>query len=296
MRKLINSLWRIISAPFRLILWIIKVSWRWWKQLFKDITDLFTTEVEDESLTDTVTKTLENPMGLMDHIDALRKHILRSIIALFITTSISFLFTQQIIDFLAQPVGGLTALRAIDVTEPIGVFMRVALLSGFTLALPYITLELWLFVAPGLKRKSRLFSLIAIPIAAVLFFSGMTFAYFVMLPVGVPFLISVLGIPAELRPSSYVRFVTGVMFWIGAAFEFPLLIYTLAMIGFVKAKFLLEQWRLAIVIIAIMAAAITPTIDPVNMAIVMGPLIILYFMGIGFAFIAQRSHTIEKIQ
>jgi sec-independent protein translocase protein TatC len=291
MRKYFRAGWLIISAPFRLILWIIIKISKSINNLYNETRSLFTTEVEDESLPDTVAKTIENPMGLMEHIDALRKNLLRSVVFLIITTSISFTFTKQIIDFLAKPVGGLSALRAIDVTEPISVFMRVALLSGFALALPYIAFELWIFAAPGLKRKTRIVSLISIPIATVLFFSGMAFAYYLMLPVGVPFLISVLGIPAELRPSTYVRFVTGVMFWLGAAFELPLVVYILALAGFIKAKFLKEQWRLAIVIIAIIAAAITPTVDPINMSIVMGPLIILYFLSIGLAYLAQRSRT-----
>jgi sec-independent protein translocase protein TatC len=98
-----------------------------------------------------------------------------------------------------------------------------------------------------------------------------------------------MGMVTELRPSSYVKFVTGVMFWIGIAFEFPLVIYVLALVHIVNAKVLINQWRLAVVIIAIMAATITPTVDPVNMSIVMGPMVILYFVSIGLAFIAQHQ-------
>lgn len=289
MRNIVSTLYRLFTFPFRLIIWISRALFRWIKRTIGDIKILIAEEVEDEPLTDTFSKTMQNPMSLMEHIDALRKHLLRALVFLIITTAISFAITPRIVDFLATPVGGIKALKAIDVTEPIGVYMRVALLAGFTIALPYIAFEFWLFAAPGLKKKSRFFILGAIPIATLLFFGGMVFAYYFMLPVGIPFLINVLGMPAELRPSSYVRFVTGVMFWLGASFEFPLIIYILAMIGLVKAKFLQQQWRLAIVIIAIVAAAITPTVDPVNMSIVMGPLILLYFLSIGLAYIAQRG-------
>jgi len=294
MRNILYLIWRIISTPFKLILWIFRKLFGWMTQIYHEVALLFTFEVDDEPLPDTFSKTMENPMGLLEHIDALRKHLMRALIVLIITTSISLFYTPSIIDMLAKPVGGIQALRAIDVTEPIGVFMRVALLSGFTLALPYITLEIWLFIAPGIKRKSRIISLISIPIAAALFFGGMGFAFFIMLPVAVPYLINILGIPAELRPSSYVRFITGVMFWIGVAFEFPLIVYILAMLGIVKAKILKNQWRLAIVIIAIISAAITPTVDPVNMGIVMGPLIILYFLSIILAYIAERSRLASR--
>jgi len=228
-------------------------------------------------------------MGLFEHINALRKNLFRALIFLVIATALSFLYTTKLIDIMARPVGGLEALRAIDVTEPISVYMRVALLVGFALAFPYIAFELWLFAAPGLKKKERFFSLMAIPAATLLFVGGMAFAYFVMLPTAIPFLVNFMGIQTELRPSSYVRFVTGVMFWIGISFEFPLVIYVLASLGVVKGKFLAQQWRLAVVIIAILAAAITVTVDPVNMGLVMAPMIVLYFLSIGLAYIAQGS-------
>jgi sec-independent protein translocase protein TatC len=81
------------------------------------------------------------------------------------------------------------------------------------------------------------------------------------------------------------------MFWIGIAFQFPLIIYVLARVGLIRAKVLIDQWRLAVVIIAILSAAITPTIDPINMALVMGPMIILYFLGILLAKIAERTRS-----
>ncbi len=289
MRKLLQNIWFVITLPFFILRWIFRHLYRWWQNTTQTIHFLLTEEEEDLPIEETLTKTIQNPSGIFEHIDALRKHIFRALIFLVITTTISFLYTPQIIDFLARPVGGLQKLVAIDVTEPIGVFMRVALLSGFTLALPYIIFELWLFVAPGLKKKTRLGSLITIPIATALFFAGMAFAYFVLLPVGIPWLTQVMGIRTEVRPSSYVQFVTTVLFWIGLTFEFPLIIYFLALVGLVRAKALLDQWRLAVVIISILAATITPTVDPINMGLVMLPMVTLYFISIGLASLAERT-------
>ena len=84
------------------------------------------------------------------------------------------------------------------------------------------------------------------------------------------------------------------MFWIGVSFEFPLVIYVLASMNIIQARTLVRQWRLAIVIIAVMAAAITPTVDPINMSLVMGPLILLFLLSIGLAFLAQRGRPIEE--
>jgi sec-independent protein translocase protein TatC len=100
-----------------------------------------------------------------------------------------------------------------------------------------------------------------------------------------------MGLSTVPRPSSYFNFVTRISFWIGLAFELPLLSYILADLGILKADQLLAQWRLAIVIIAVLAAAITPTIDPFNMALVMGPMILLYFLSIGLAYFAQRGRA-----
>jgi sec-independent protein translocase protein TatC len=266
-----------------------RVPFKKFKQFIKRVKQFFTEEVEDSDLLEVVNKTVTNPSGLIDHFDALRRHLLRSLLALGITVGISFAFTPRVIDLLAQPVGGLQALTAIDITEPIGVFMRVALLMGFALALPYITFEFLLFLAPGLHPKERIYGLIALPAIAIFFIGGASFAYFVMMPVAIPFMMGFLDVGTEIRPASYISFVTGLMFWVGVAFEFPLVIYVLALLNIVNYKLLLEQWRIAIVVIAVFSALITPTIDPVNMTLVMGPMIILYFFSIFLAYIAQSN-------
>ena len=280
----------------RIILRLITAPFRWIGNIIRESRQFLAEEPEDTPLAESIQKAVENPYDILYHLVALRKHLFRAIAALAVTTVLSFIFTRQIIDWLATPIGGIEKLIVIDPTEPIGTFMRVALLVGFAIAFPYIALELWLFVAPGLKRDSRMFVLAAIPLATLFFVGGMAFARFVMLPAALPFLVNFLGVAADIRVSSYVRFVTGIMFWVGVAFEFPLVIYVLARIGLVKAKMLADQWRLAIVIIAVVAAAITPTVDPVNMALVMAPMIGLYFLSIGLAYFAQRGRLRSQAQ
>ena len=274
---------------FRLIRYIITAPFRWFNRTFTNVRVFLQEEPEDTPIGDSFQKAIDNPNEILYHLNDLRKHLFRAVAFIAVTTALSFAFTSQIIDFLAQPIGGIGELVAIDPTEPIGVFMRVALMSGFAIAFPYIALELWLFAAPGLSRRSRIFGLVAIPIATLFFLGGMAFAYFVMLPTALPFLLNFMGLQTVPRPSSYLRFVTSVVFWIGIAFEFPLVIYVLALLGFVNSSMLIKQWRLAIVIIAIAAAMITPTIDPVNMALVMGPMIVLFFLSILLAALAGRG-------
>lgn len=290
MRKVLNPLWQLISLPFRIILWPFTAIYRFIANTVRRVRYYFTEEVEDASVTDAVSKAFEDPTGILEHIDALRKHLLRATLFLIVTTAISFIFIQQIMGFLARPLeGGLSALQAIEVTEPVGTVMRVALLSGFALAFPYIALELWLFIAPGLNGRERIYGLIAVPLATIFLVMGMAFAYYFMLPVGLPILLNFMGLNTMARPQSYFSFVTSLMFWIGVAFEFPLVIFVLARLGFVNARMLFQQWRVAVVIIAVVAAFVTPTVDPVNMGLVMSPLIVLYFLSIGLAWIGRRK-------
>ena len=290
MRKFFSGLWRLVTAPFRLLWRIVTYPFRAYRQI-----QIFLTEEPDEhALMDVVSGVVSDKeirQAMWEQVEDLRKHLLRAIVVLSVAVGISFVFTEALLNFLASPVpgGGLDAMKAIEVTESIGVFMKVALLSGIAMSLPYIAFEFWLFAAPGLRPGSRKFGLIAIPLATLLFICGMAFAYYVMMPAALPFLLDFMGIRAELRPASYFNFITGVMFWIGIAFEFPLIIYVLTSIGFVKPQALSEHWRIAIVLIAVLAAAITPTVDPVNMALVMAPMSLLYFISIGLSYVAYRG-------
>jgi sec-independent protein translocase protein TatC len=191
--------------------------------------------------------------------------------------------------YLSIPVGGLENLQAIEVTEEVGVFMRVALTSGIAIMLPYIAFEMWLFAAPGLRPRERKYGLFGIPLASLLFLTGIAFTYYVLLPAALPFLGGFTAIQQFWTARDYFSFVTGLMIWIGLFFEFPLVIYILTSMGFVKPNVLARQWRLAIVVIAIMAAAVTPTIDPVNMALVMLPMSLLYFVSIGLSYVAYAG-------
>jgi sec-independent protein translocase protein TatC len=293
MRNLFRLIWKIISAPVRFIIWTFQSIITTLKHGKQSISSYFTEEeIDDTPIGESLATTIQNPSALLPHIYALRKHLVRSVLAIVITTAVSFLFVREILNFLATPMaGGIKELIAIDVTENIGTVMRVTLLGGFTLALPYVIFEIWLFVAPALKISSRIKGLFAIPVAILLFVGGMAFAFYVMLPTALPFLFNFMGLSTQPRPSSYFNFVTLIMFWIGVTFEFPLVIYLLASLGLIKAKTLITQWRIAIIVIAILAAAITPTVDPVNMALVMSPMIILYFISVGLAYIAQKGRV-----
>jgi sec-independent protein translocase protein TatC len=282
MRKFLHGIGRVVSFPFRALWWLVSLPFRPLSRL----SGFMNEEPEEHQLTETFATTVQQPAILLDHLNDMRKHLLRMLIALAVCVAIMFAYTQDLVKYLSLPIGGLQALTAIDVTESVGVFMRVALLGAVTVASPYLAFELWLFAAPGLRPRARKMGLLGIPLVAVFFVGGIAFAFYLLLPTALPFLLNFMGIQALPRISSYINFVTGIMFWMGVAFEFPLVVYILSMMGIIQPKALAHQWRIAVVVIAIAAAVITPTPDPINMSIVMAPLIVLYMLSIGLSFLA----------
>lgn len=232
---------------------------------------------------------MESSAPLLKHLDELRIRIFKACFALIITTGISFFFSQQIIEYLARPIGGMSKLVSIELTENITIFMKVSLLGGFVLGMPFIVYQLMAFVLPGLQRNERAWLLIMVPFATLLFASGVAFTWFVMLPTAIPFLTNFMGITTQVRPENYFEFVTQLMFWIGICFQMPLIIMFLAKLKIVNAKQLAGGWRYAVVIMAIVAAAVTPTVDPINMGLVMAPLMGLYIISIILAAIVGRG-------
>lgn len=226
-------------------------------------------------------------MPLMEHLKELRTRLIRAFIALFVTTGISFVFARQVFLLLMVPLEN-TRLQALKPTESLGNYMKVALLSGLVLSMPFIVYQIGRFVTPGLTKKERRYLLLLVPGATLCFATGVAFAYFVMLPSAIGFLQTFMAdiIEQQWAIGEYLSFVTSLLFWIGVAFELPLFVYFLAKLGIVDAQMLSKNRKYAVVAIAVLAAVITPTVDPFNMALVMGPLIILYEIGVILARIA----------
>jgi sec-independent protein translocase protein TatC len=286
--KFFDLVWRVITFPFLLIYKIIAFPF----QAVYRFNKFLNTEPEERPLTEIfveLTTNQDTRQMMWDQVEALRMHIFRALIILSATVIASFWFSERLMEFMSVPVGGLEALQAIDPTEGIGVFMRVALTAGIAIASPYIAFELWLFAAPGLHAREKKFGLMGIPLASFLFVLGMLFTFYVLLPPAIPFLEGFTKIHQFWSAQKYFSLVTGLMIWIGMFFEFPLVIYILSAMGVVQPQFLAEQWKLAIVFIAIISAAVTPTIDPVNMGLVMIPMILLYFVSIGLSYIAYAG-------
>ncbi len=233
-------------------------------------------------------------MTVLGHFTELRKRLLVMIVALAVGVIVSFAFSQKIAEYLSAPIGGLSAMSSIEVTENVSAFMKISLLSGVVLALPVLLFEILAFIVPGLKPGERKWIWMVIPLATIFFVGGVAFSYYVMLPAALPFLLDFMGITTSPRPSNYFSFVLNLMFWVGVCFEMPLLVFVLARLGIVNVKGLLKQWRVAIIASAVLAALITPTPDPVNMGLMMIPLLGLYVVSILFAVFARHQKKVKE--
>ncbi|HUT17573.1 MAG TPA: twin-arginine translocase subunit TatC [Anaerolineae bacterium] len=241
-------------------------------------------------------------MTLLGHMLELKDHLVRIAIALVICSAGTFVLAKRILGWLLLPMQAYEGQYAIIATRPtttIGLFMKISLFSGAIVAMPFIVYQLLHFILPGLTRREKRAMIWIIPGATIFFLGGAAFAYFVMVPTAIPFLLGFWSdlIEQNWMVDEYIPFVTGLVFWVGVSFETPLIMAFLSRMGIVNAKQLLRVWKFAVVAIAVLAAFITPTPDPFNMGLVMAPLISLYFFGIFLAWLTEsKSPKVEAAQ
>jgi sec-independent protein translocase protein TatC len=228
-------------------------------------------------------------MSILDHLGELRIRLTWVAGGLFVSTVIGFIFAQNVLDLFLRPYQG--QLQIIGPTEGLETYFKVAFLIGFALAMPFTLYQFWLFISPGLTKKERQYVYIFVPSAFALFLIGLLFAWFVVVPAAVYFLAGFMPdiFRSDWTAQAYVSFIVTMLFWLGISFEMPIVIYFVARLGLVEPKTLREHWRYAVVGISVLAAAITPSADPVTMLLTMVPLLILYGFSIGLAVIGKRQ-------
>lgn len=232
----------------------------------------------------------EKRLTILGHIAELRKRLIRSVIAVAVTTVFSFVFYQQIFELLLRPAQGVN-LIFVEVTEMIGTVMRVCLATGVIIAVPYLTFEVVGFVTPALTRKERKYVYLALPWVGLMFAAGVAFGYFVLLPPALNFLLtfgSEIATP-QIKIGNYISVVTRLLLAIGLVFELPVVTTLLARLGIVTSRWMAARRKVFIIGAFILAAAITPTIDPINQSLVAVPLIVLFEMSIWLARIVEPA-------
>ena len=242
-------------------------------------------------------------MPLMEHFRELRKRVFRAAAFISAGSLVGFIFYAKIVDALAKPICDLGKARVAGssscgvlyingVLGPINLQIRVALLTGVIISAPFWLYQIWAFIAPGLHRKERRYSVAFIGFAIPFFGMGAYLGYR-LLPMAVKVLLGFTphSLNNLVKFDDYLDFVLRLILLFGAAFELPAFLVALNLIGAVSGRSILKPWRFAIFGITFFAAAFTPTADPITMLILAVPLYILYFLAGGIALLNDRRKS-----
>ena len=233
-------------------------------------------------------------LTIMEHLLELRNRVIVCALAVVIGVIACAFFWSEILDFLLEPartnpdVGGDDfRLNSFSPTDRIVAIFKIALYGGILVASPVIVYQILAFTVPGLTAGERKVLLTGIIGAGIFLFGGMAFAYYIILPQSLEFLLGLAEdqIQNTIGIKQYSDFVIRIVFWVGISFELPMIIALAARIGLVRAGQLIRFWRYAIILVFVIAAVVTPTPDPLTQSLVAVPLMGLYLIGILFAWI-----------
>ena len=231
-------------------------------------------------------------MTLLEHLDELRRRILRTLIVVVVAFFGCFAFAEEIYTFLAKPIEPHVDQLVFDgVADPFIVHVKVALLAAVFVTSPYLVAQLWGFVSPGLYRREKRYAIPFIFFGSFFFLGGGAFGFLVALPFAVEFLVNMgvsAGWDADIRIERYLNFAVNILLGLAVMFQLPIVIFMLSQLGVVTPRFLMRHFRWAVLIIIVLSAVITPTPDVVNMTIVAGPTLLLYLVGVGASALVQR--------
>jgi sec-independent protein translocase protein TatC len=230
------------------------------------------------------------------HLIELRQRLAWSVLVLIITTIVAFIFADRIFHFLIRPAGDINLIYT-EMTEMLSTYMIVALAGGVVLAMPFFVYQIIMFISPALTRQEKKYVYIAIPWITVMFIGGVAFGYFILLPPAMKFLItfgSDIATP-QIKIGNYITLVTRLLVAIGIVFEVPVVITFLARLGIVTPQQLAGMRKWAFIGAFILAAIITPTIDPINQSLVAVPLIILYEMSIWLSKLVYKRRKAKAV-
>jgi sec-independent protein translocase protein TatC len=233
-------------------------------------------------------------MSFLEHLDELRHRLIKSLIAVGIGFLVAFAFIERIFGFIMRPLqevlpeGG--RLIYTEPAEAFLLYMKIAALVGLILAGPVLLYQLWMFIAPGLYAHEKRFAIPFVVFSTLFFVAGALFSHYMVFPWAWRFFAGFSTDYMEFTPkiapvfSLYVRMLLAM----GVVFEMPTLVFFLARVGLVTPRFLLRNFKYAVLLIFIVAAVMTPGPDVVSQTLMAGPMIVLYGLSIGIAWLFQK--------
>jgi sec-independent protein translocase protein TatC len=236
--------------------------------------------------------TPEDKQTILEHLEELRKALIVSVIAIIVAAVASFSFNEQILALVTSPLTNLNEnLVVTGVTEAFFVKLKLAFLSGFIIASPIVLWSLWNFFKPALYPSERKYIYVLLPLSLLLFAAGVLFAYFGILQLVLKFFLFIAGESLEtmFKVDQYVAFVLAFTIPFGLVFELPIVIYFLTIIGVVRYEVLARNRKYALLIIVILAAALTPGPDPISQLMMAGPVYLLFEISIWISKWAGRK-------
>ncbi len=236
-------------------------------------------------------------MSFLEHLEELRRRIIYSVLFIIAGFAIVYWFHEQIYNYMQVPIMAALHRHGLDQklvylnpTEPFNMYLKVGLIGGIFVASPFILYQVWAFIAPGLYRNERRYVLPFMFSTVLLFVAGGAFGYKIVYPAALDFLV---GYGAQFQPmvtiGEYTDLFMTIILGLGVVFEMPILVFFLALMGIVSAGWMWRNLRYSILVIFIIAAIITPTTDIMNMCVFAAPMILLYLLSIGVAFLVHPS-------
>lgn len=233
-------------------------------------------------------------MTFLEHLEDLRKRLFNIFIGVFIAVIPCWVFAKDLYKIIAHPVTQYlpagTKLAYTHLTAPFMLYMKIAFLAALVFTSPFVFLQIWYFVAPGLYQKEKKYVFPFVFFTTIFFALGLLFGYFLVFPWACRFF---LQLGSDFQPvitvDQYFTFALRVLLGIGLVFELPTLIYFLAKIGVVTARWMVHNFKYAVLVIFVIAAVITPTPDAITQSIVAVPMIGLYGLSILIALVVARN-------
>ncbi|MCY3778094.1 MAG: twin-arginine translocase subunit TatC [Candidatus Aminicenantes bacterium] len=231
-------------------------------------------------------------MTFLEHLDELRKRILWSAIAVAVAFIGCWVFREPIFEFLSIPIknAGIEKLTYIKPTEPFTIYLKVCFVAAVFLAAPAILSQVWLFIAPGLYQREKRYVIPFLVSSTALVLLGGTFAYYIILPTALDFLINQFGSAFQpmVTALEYFNFEVIIILGMGAIFQLPVIVAFLSMFGLITPGFLWRNFRYAFLLMVMVAAVVSPTTDAINLFLWSGPMVLLYLVSIVISWVFKR--------